>query len=228
MLKQKYPDIEAKVRIEQDGNMIRMQIETHDGQKEIIEKALEEYTLVVIDKKQPESLLENQLHVMALKNKLEMANMEVRQTKELLMITKENFSARVSSLEEDLIFLRKQIGAQMLHMDKSQGIIEQQIAKEEKILITHITGTNRLVRDLIQEGWHSKQLTDALVYINDRLESGNITEKDETEVKNALTTVQATSPEIFDELAIAVTNTLYGVSGNIVYQWLVSIGLLLT
>lgn len=40
VLREKYPDQEAKVKIEQDGHMVRMVIETEDGNKEIIEKAL--------------------------------------------------------------------------------------------------------------------------------------------------------------------------------------------
>ncbi|MBB1423478.1 hypothetical protein H5200_16320 [Pseudoalteromonas sp. SG43-7] len=45
VLREKYPDQEAKVKIEQDGHMVRMVIETEDGNKEIIEKALQEYEL---------------------------------------------------------------------------------------------------------------------------------------------------------------------------------------
>jgi HSP20 family molecular chaperone IbpA len=53
----KYPSQKIKVRIEQEGLMLRMIIDTPTGEKEKIEKTLEEYGLVVTGKILPESFL---------------------------------------------------------------------------------------------------------------------------------------------------------------------------
>lgn len=79
VLKQKHPDIKAKVRIEQDGNIVRMTIDAPDGTKEVIEKTLQDFALVVTNQAPPEALLDTKLHVHALTSKLMMAEMEVRQ-----------------------------------------------------------------------------------------------------------------------------------------------------
>jgi len=99
ILSVKYPSQKIKVRIEQEGLNLRMIIETPTGEKEKIEKTLEEYGLVVTGKIQPESFLSDPFEVMALKNKLEIANLELRQTRLLLDSTIDNSQKRIESLE---------------------------------------------------------------------------------------------------------------------------------
>jgi DNA-binding Xre family transcriptional regulator len=99
VLNVKYPSQKIKVRIEQEGLNLRMEIETPTGEREKIEKTLEEYGLVVTGKIQPESFLSDPFEVMALKNKLEMADLELRQTKQLLDFTRDNNQQRIESLE---------------------------------------------------------------------------------------------------------------------------------
>ncbi len=95
----KYPDEKIKVRIEQDGLTIRMIIDTPDGEREEIEKTLDEYGLVVTGKMQPEEFMSDPFEAMALKNKLEIANLELRQTKQLFDFVKDNSQQRIESLE---------------------------------------------------------------------------------------------------------------------------------
>jgi transcriptional regulator with XRE-family HTH domain len=99
VLNVKYPCQKIKVRIEQEGLSLRMVIDTPTGEREKIEKTLEEYGLVVIGKIQPENFLSDPFEVMALKNKLEMADLELRQTKQLLAFTTNNNQQRIESLE---------------------------------------------------------------------------------------------------------------------------------
>jgi hypothetical protein len=222
VLKQKYPGIQAKIRIEQDGNLVRLHIQAEDGSKEIIEKTLEEYAMVVTDKASPEILFEDKLQIMALNNKLEIAKMEVRQTRDLLMITENNYSGRVRTLEEEIGYLREQVGSQMMLVHGSHKIIEKQIEKEERILITQIETSNKLVKDLIDEAGSSRDLVLALTTINEKLVNG-VAAQDEETVKNAIVAVRENSADIFNELENALKNTMYGVSGNCVYQWLIQI-----
>jgi transcriptional regulator with XRE-family HTH domain len=90
VLRVKYPSQKIKVRIEQEDLRLRMIIDTPTGEKEKIEKTLEEYGLVVTGKILPESFLSDPFEAMALKNKLEIADLELRQTRQLLAFTKNN------------------------------------------------------------------------------------------------------------------------------------------
>ena len=99
ILKVKYPDKKIKVRIEQEDLLLRMIIDTPTGEREEIEKTLEEYGMVVMGKIQPEIFLSNPFDVMALKNKLEIADLDLRQARMLLDFTKDNSQQRIESLE---------------------------------------------------------------------------------------------------------------------------------
>ncbi|MDN5054455.1 hypothetical protein [Aliarcobacter butzleri] len=85
IIEQKYPEHNSKVSIEQDGNLVRLVIETESGEKEIIEKVLEEYTLVVTNQKAPEDFLDDKLKIIELKNELNIAN--ARMESSLMLIS---------------------------------------------------------------------------------------------------------------------------------------------
>lgn len=227
IIKQKYPDIDAKVRIEQDGGIVRMIVDTPDGSREIIEKTLDDYALVVRNKAAPESLLEDKLHIHALTNKLSIAELEVKQTRDLLQISNNYASDKIKSLEEDVGFLRTHVGQQIHHMNTSQSLIHHQSQKEEKLLLAQIDNSQRTIDDLIQESWNKTELKNALEKINE-IVTRETQPEDEAETKNALVAVRDTSPEALEDLSDALKNTMYGVSGNIVFQWLQQISCLIT
>jgi hypothetical protein len=85
VLREKYPDQEAKVKIEQDGQIVRMIIETKDGNKEIIEKALQEYELVITGAALPETLYDDALKVLELKTELRVAHTRIEGQRDLLI-----------------------------------------------------------------------------------------------------------------------------------------------
>lgn len=93
VLREKYPDQEAKVKIEQDGNNVRMIIETKDGDKEVIEKALQEYEMVVTGERPPESLYDNALKVIELKTELRVAYTKIEGQRDLLAHKSEELSS---------------------------------------------------------------------------------------------------------------------------------------
>ena len=84
VLREKYPEQEAKVKIEQDDLNVRMIIETKDGDREVIEKALQEYELVVTGEKPPESLYDDALKVIELKTELRVAYTKIEGQRDLL------------------------------------------------------------------------------------------------------------------------------------------------
>lgn len=105
ILKSKYPDKRVKIKIEQEDLLLRLIIYTPLGEIEKIEKTLEEYAMVVVGKLEPESFLDNPFEIMALKYKLELANSELRYTRELLSFTKnenQDNRERIQSLESQV------------------------------------------------------------------------------------------------------------------------------
>lgn len=84
VLREKYPDHNCKVRIEQDGLRVRLVIESDNGNKEVIEKALQEYELVVRGERQPESVFENKARILELKNELRIAQVRIESQRDLI------------------------------------------------------------------------------------------------------------------------------------------------
>ncbi|PGO26421.1 hypothetical protein CN984_17825 [Bacillus cereus] len=90
VLKEKYPGIQATVRIIQDGLIVKMIVETEDGSKHIVEKALEEYDLILKGEIKPEEYFDAsaQIQILELKNELRMAQFRIESQKELLAYQK--------------------------------------------------------------------------------------------------------------------------------------------
>lgn len=102
ILREKYPNHDAKVRIEQDGLMVRLIIESENGDREIIEKALQEYEMVVLGERPPESLLQNPARVIELKNELRIAQVRIESQRDI-----------ISLQGEQIVSLRQLIGHSM-------------------------------------------------------------------------------------------------------------------
>jgi uncharacterized protein YjbI with pentapeptide repeats len=85
VLKSKYPDTKAKIKIEQDGLKVKMVIDPIDGgDREIIEKTLGDYGLVITGQMAPEEFTDDRLLLIELKSELRMAQVRIETQKELL------------------------------------------------------------------------------------------------------------------------------------------------
>ena len=84
VLREKYPDHKAKVKIEQDGLKVRLIIESENGDREIIEKALQEYEMVVRGEAPPEALFESKAKVLELKSELRIAQVRIEGQRDII------------------------------------------------------------------------------------------------------------------------------------------------
>ena len=89
ILRDKYPDTKSKVRIEQEGLIVRLIIESGDGNREIIEKALEDYESVVRGEKKPEDFLDDKLKIIELKQELRFAELRIHQQADMIQFHRE-------------------------------------------------------------------------------------------------------------------------------------------
>lgn len=85
-LNEQYPDENAKVKIEQNGQIVRLIIETSNGKKEIIEKALTDYQLVISGQKRAEDVTQNQKLILELNSELRIAKYRIETQQDIIQI----------------------------------------------------------------------------------------------------------------------------------------------
>jgi hypothetical protein len=83
-LKEQYPNEEAKVRIEQDNTVVRLIIETKNGKSKVIEKALEEYQLIISGQMTPESITQNNKLNFDFHNELRIAQFRIESQRDIM------------------------------------------------------------------------------------------------------------------------------------------------
>ncbi len=113
VMRQKYPDIPATVQITQEDLTVRMTIETDNGHREVVEKTLEEYGLVVSGQRQPADFLDDEIAVLRLENKLDVARAELqaeRRANRMLERYGNEQKARIEHLEIEVSELRRIVG----------------------------------------------------------------------------------------------------------------------
>ncbi|MEZ8798004.1 hypothetical protein OA7_0010640 [Vibrio cyclitrophicus 1F53] len=222
VLKQKYPDINAKVRIEQDDCSVRMTIDTPDGGQDIIEEAFETYTQVVVKEREPEALLDSKLQVSELKMQLTMIEAQLEHKKELLMLADDRYKNDVIATRNEVEHLRDCLKKQMQLTHNSQIIIGKQISKEEKVSLAQIRNHSETIQTLVEKSSGNQDLMNSLSYIQSLLER-DVTFHDEGASKAALKVIHNESPGTFSQLSKLLENSMYGVSGNIIFGWMTDI-----
>ena len=199
VVRQKYPDLDVGITIEQHGSKVTMIIETPEGLKDTIEETLDDYGLVIRRKMDAKFLFNNPNHILKLEHKLDLAEMELRHTRDLLYSERKQYGKRVETLESNVQRLTKQI---------DEGI------KSNQSLI-------RIIENSIKVS--NLNTRDALRILEEKLLHG-INESDENEVKEAFLTVQNEDPNLFKQLYdLIVKGSISGTAGNFLYQWILAI-----
>lgn len=86
VLRDKYPEQNATVRIEQHDLTVRMVIHSEDGNIETIEKALSEYELVLKGETSPDEFAISPLKALELKNQLNLFKFQVESQREIIAL----------------------------------------------------------------------------------------------------------------------------------------------
>ena len=95
VLRDKYPDQNATVKIEQHDLTVRMTIETEDGNTETLEKALHEYELVLKGQISAEEFYLSPIKALELKNQLNLFKFQVESQREIIALQ----NGRILSLQ---------------------------------------------------------------------------------------------------------------------------------
>ncbi|MDR7270618.1 hypothetical protein J2X20_003276 [Pelomonas saccharophila] len=194
----KYPDLDVGVKIEQQGSKVTLIIETPSGEIEKIEQELGNYGLVVTGKLPVSGYIQNPVEAMMLTQKLEMAHMEIRHTKELLYTERAGHEKRIQSLESEIEFMRA-------IFDKTQYQNEQTTQAIRQLAIDATSGARetlgQIVELLAQDGQHNQQLLNSYV-----------------------TSLRKQSPGIISQLnELFVKGSIQGAAGNYLYAALTAI-----
>ncbi len=198
ILNQKYPDIEASVTIKQEGLNVTMIIETNNGEKEIIEKALTDYGLVVTGRMNASTLLQNSRDVVALENKLELLNTELRMTNRLLESERNQYSQRINSLEKDIERLNNIVLTGLSHNQTLQELIGNHLKTND----TSVNDSLALLKTLILKG---------------------AAREDEDDVLKSLDIIADREPSLMGQIVdLVFKGAISGSSGNMLYQWIIS------
>jgi len=128
IVRQKYKDVKVGVTIKQEGQKVTLIVETPEGEKEKIEKTLEEYGLVVTGNMKPEEFLSDPIEVMELKQKLEIAHTELKLRKELSEFKDKQYGERIVSLEDQVQKLHNCISGVLDQSNKATQLSEEFIS----------------------------------------------------------------------------------------------------
>jgi|GEM_PF-2105323 len=197
IIRQKYPNTRAKVKIEQEGRLVRLIVETPDGGRELIEKTLEEYGLVLVGEMQPEELLPNKIDVMQLRHKLELAKIEISHTKELLDFTKQSHKKEITRLEEKVDMLTAQIAQAFKREEHARDVFD-------KIIETYaVNGATK----------------SAMITLSGLLEN-TVAEKDKDIILELLAIIKEHNKPVFEHISAYLVSSMGGASGNLISTWL--------
>ncbi len=199
VVKQKYPKSEVKVKIAQDNDLVSMEIRTTEGEIEKVQHTLDQYGQVVLGRITPESFLSDPLHVMELKNKLELSAMELRMTKELYENTKSLQHDRIKSLEDQVSQLHALVGS---------GVSQS-------------SELHSLSRALIRISSKDSEIEKAVSVLIERISRGTYSEEDKL-ANNAISTIANRYPRLLEHIRDIIKGTIGGAGGNIAGSWLMA------
>lgn len=197
ILKQKYSDSRSKISIEQDGQVVRLIIKTESGCEHKVEALLDEYAQILSGQLLPESFIDDQIQQLALRNKLDMAAMEVKHYQELLALTKMGHEQRVTCLELQVSNLKQIV---------SEGLASHRTAQE-------------LIGKLVANYGKSNEIELQLLELAKKMDerASDITKE---EMERILKLLEDENTNLAQEFLGLLKGPLEGVAGNIIYSWL--------
>lgn len=200
ILNKKFPHLDVGVTIQQRNNVVTMIIDTPEGEKEFFEKELTNYGLVITGQLKPEDYLLDKHEVLALKHKLEIAELEVKHTRELLQSERIQHNERIKSLETQMSFL-------FSYLDKESYLKNQLSDALTRISESSTSNTGVLINEIVNLIKFEKL------------------EDNEQRIRGNLLIVRDNDPSIYGKLNELFLNaSIQGPVGNFFWNLIQSIG----
>nr|WP_321440075.1 hypothetical protein [uncultured Hyphomonas sp.] len=200
VLNKRYPENDAKIKISQKGNLVSLIVETTNGDVETIEAELQMYGEIIEGSQPLPGYFKNDLDTLELKNKLEIAKMEIRMTREMLEYSKTSSSERIDSLESQVKSLQKLIGSSI----KVNHSLSNQIGR--------LIDSKSIPQEVAIELGRIQELAE-----------GGLTEANEAEVKASIRSIQSKDESVLHKLANLSGAAAVGASGNLLATWILQV-----
>ncbi|ANQ25172.1 hypothetical protein BA894_01330 [Vibrio natriegens] len=201
VLKQKCSEVNSQVSIEQDGDKVRLMIKTEAGMEHKVEALLNEYGEVLNGTLPAAQFMSDQVHLLSLQRKLDMAALEVKHQQDILALTKENYTQRIVTLEEQVSGLRQIL---------SDSITSHRNAQEQVSKLIDKYGSNSEVElELLSM---AKKLDERAADVH------------KEELERIIKQLHEENPRMASEFLFMLKGPLEGVVGNIIYSWLPHLG----
>ncbi|ENW82678.1 hypothetical protein F909_00949 [Acinetobacter sp. ANC 3929] len=175
VLRDKYPEQNATVRIEQHDLNVRMVIQSENGNIETIEKALHEYELLLKGETSPDEFAISPLKALELKNQLNLFKFQVESQKEIIALQ-----------NGQILDLKQIIHKALSPISHPPVTIINQLHNSQSTVINHkaaISESNDELEELIDLA-DSETLKNKLAMIQNALESNRNSENPE-EIKDS-------------------------------------------
>ncbi len=198
IIDRRYPDSEVTVRIEQQGNTVILIVETPTGEVETIERELDSYGKVITGEQSVDEYSSDPMEVLMIKNKLEITQLELRQTKELLHTERAQYEKRIENLEDNVSFMRS-------IFDKTQ----QDAEKARKILGKIALDAQSNIAQTFLE------LVEILV---------NFEKSNKMEIEEKIAVIHKEQPSLIDKLnELLIKGSIQGAAGNALWAALIAL-----
>jgi predicted ArsR family transcriptional regulator len=199
VLEQKCPEAGARVSIVQDGNTVRLQIETNKGDRQTIERTLSDYGKVVTGELLPMQFFSDPAAVTELSNKLEITKMELRLKEQNFLTYQSQSERRINELAGQVAGLMSLVGSQLSTVQTlSQAL-------------TSLASSERL----------SPAVAKALDAVT-KLASSEKSEESEAKLHKALQVIRVENAGFFSRLKESASNIAHSVAGNLATPWVVA------
>ena len=198
-LDQKYPEVEVAVEISQQGSVVRLVVETAEGDRDIVERTLEEYALVLGGRLLPEEVINDRLTLVEMRQQLDLLKLQLKwqdEHRQLLTDKAERLVADKERLNDQLEELHRSL---QVGLSNNGRLIEalQVLAKSAHDSPSQIC-VNRLF-DLVERG---------------------LTDKDEAAVKDIVEQLRDSHPATFEELIRIVRELAVGTTASLLANWI--------
>ncbi|EPW6640551.1 hypothetical protein ACWOKP_004437 [Vibrio parahaemolyticus] len=197
VLKQKCSESKSNVSIEQDGDKVRLTIKSEAGMEHKVEALLNEYGEVLNGSMPAEQFMTDQIQLLSLKRKLDMAALEVKHQQDILALTKTSYEKRIVTLEEQVSGLRQIL---------SDSIISHRLAQEQ-------------VSKLIDKYGGGSEVELELISLARKLDE-RAADIQKVELERLMKQLYTQNPKMATEFLLLLKGPLEGVIGNIIYSWL--------
>jgi len=197
VIKDRYPDIQVSVSIKQHGNSVTMIVTLPDGSKDEVNKVLEQYGLVITGKANPREVTSSDFRALALQQKLELAQLEIKQTKDLMYMQEKYSGQTIKSLQSDVAMLKELLG--------------RELNAKNDLQVKLFELTNKLT---------DNQASNQVILLMKALaESFNADDEDKARV--TLEDIRSAEPDFFERIhAFVLQAAAGGVIGNNATEWL--------